>query len=88
MGPHWNLPALGVIPSLQGKGYGGVMMRAVCALADSQQLPVSLECETPWHERLYGHYGFETVQMIELAVKGCLEKQIIIIMLRRPTEAT
>ena len=83
-GPCWYLLCLGVMPGCQGQGHGRDLLRAVCAAADAQGLPAHLECETEWHQRLYGRYGFETVRRVDLSVKEDPVSVPQFLMLRQP----
>lgn len=69
--PCWYLKFLGVQPRCQGRSHGRALLCAVCALADSQRLPVSLLCETEEHQRLYGQFGFVTLEAVTLCPEGC-----------------
>lgn len=86
IGPSWYLQAIGVLKSHHGKGLGGALLRAVCALADKTQTPVYLDTESDWHEQLYNKFGFETFRKFDLTVEGAdaVRAQTEYIMVRKP----
>ena len=87
-GLSWNVHCIGVLPRVQGTGMAAALMRTVCALADYQRLPATLECETEWHERLYARYGFETIDTVVLSVKGHpVDTQKYFVMIRKAADA-
>lgn len=88
--PAWQILCLGVAPGHQGHGYGGALLRAVCSLADAQGVRVHLECESEWHERLYGKFGFVTKQKEVLRVRkrGQDDTTPAFLMLREPSDGT
>lgn len=59
--PHAFLFAIGVVPAAQGKGLGGVLMRAGLARIDAAGLPCYLESTKAANVPIYRHYGFETL---------------------------
>jgi GNAT superfamily N-acetyltransferase len=60
-GKHWYLWGLGVKPSLQGLGIGGMLMQPVLALADNDRLSCYLETMNEKNVPFYEKYGFRVV---------------------------
>jgi ribosomal protein S18 acetylase RimI-like enzyme len=56
---HWYLSVLGVEPSLQGRGYGGRLIRELFALTASQPAPIYLESDRESSAHFYRACGFE-----------------------------
>ncbi len=56
--PHWYLQFVGCLPSAQGKGYGGAVIRDRLARCDAEGLPAALETATPANVPLYQALGF------------------------------
>ncbi len=65
--PHWYLFMLGVAPTYQGQGIGGLLLQPVLKQADSEGLPCYLETNTERAVRFYQKNGFEVVRMHEFA---------------------
>jgi GNAT superfamily N-acetyltransferase len=61
--PHLTLDALGVLPGLQGRGYGRALLDATHALAESHPYTdgVYLDTESPSNVDLYEHVGYRMV---------------------------
>jgi ribosomal protein S18 acetylase RimI-like enzyme/ketosteroid isomerase-like protein len=59
---HWYLPALGVAPALQGRGFGAVLLQVVLARCDAERAPAYLEASTARNRALYERHGFETLE--------------------------
>ena len=57
--PHWYLQTIGTDPKLQGKGYGGVIMRHTLATADAAHMPCYLESSKDTNIPIYQSFGFE-----------------------------
>ena len=64
--PHWYLQAIGTEPTLQGKGYGGVVMRHQLEFVDRAHLPAYLESSKEKNIPLYASFGFEVTGEIRL----------------------
>ena len=60
-GIHWYLWGLGVKPSRQGQGIGGMLMRPVIERADVDRLPCYLETMNEKNVIFYEKYGFRVV---------------------------
>ncbi len=55
---HWYLHHLGVVPELQGRGLGAMLMRPVLERCDREALPAYLEASSPRNRALYERNGF------------------------------
>jgi GNAT superfamily N-acetyltransferase len=71
--PHLTLNVLGVLPEMQGRGYGKALLDATHALAESHPFTdgVYLDTETPSNVALYEHVGYRVVcreQLDELTI--------------------
>lgn len=55
---HWYLEVLGVVPELQGRGLGSVLLRRRLAQLDAEQLPAYLESSNSRNLTLYERHGF------------------------------
>lgn len=60
-GYHWYLWAIGVKPSQQGQGIGGMLLQPVLAQADIDHLPCYLETMNAKNVSFYEKYGFQVV---------------------------
>jgi len=60
-GKHWYLWGLGVKPSRQGLGIGGMLIQPVLALADIDRLPCYLETMNEKNVPFYEKHGFRVV---------------------------
>ena len=60
--PHWYLALMGVDPAFQGKGYAGILLKAMLSRVDREHLPCYLETQTEKNVAIYRHYGFEVVE--------------------------
>lgn len=67
---HWYLPAIGVAPAWQGRGYGAALLRPMLERCDSERLPAYLEASTPRNRVLYERHGFEVVEEGRYAADG------------------
>jgi GNAT superfamily N-acetyltransferase len=59
---HWYLPAIGVTPAWQGRGYGAALLRPMLDRCDAERLPAYLEASTPRNRTLYERHGFEVIE--------------------------
>lgn len=63
--PHWFLPAIGVDPTRQGKGYGSSLLARALEPIDRAQAIAYLEASNPRNVPLYQRFGFEVVGEIQ-----------------------
>lgn len=56
---YWNLKLIGVDPAFQGKGFGGILLKAMLKQIDQESLPCYLETENDKNISFYQHCGFE-----------------------------
>ncbi len=59
--PHWYLPAIGVEPMFQGKGYGSVLLARGLEVCDRGHVAAYLEATNSANIPLYQRFGFEVV---------------------------
>ncbi len=59
--PHWYLAALGVEPSLRGRGHARTLLTAMLARLDDMGMPAYLETHTFRNVAMYERYGFRVV---------------------------
>jgi ribosomal protein S18 acetylase RimI-like enzyme len=59
--PHWYLPAIGVDPVCQGRGYGAALLAASLGPIDRDHTAAYLETTNPANIPLYQRAGFEVV---------------------------
>ncbi|BAZ09525.1 acetyltransferase [Calothrix sp. NIES-4071] len=59
--PHWYLSFLGVAPTSQGCGIGGVLIEPILKQASCDGLPCYLETSTEKAVRFYQKHGFKVV---------------------------
>lgn len=81
-GPTWYLRALGVEPSLQGRGIGGALLAHGLARADRDGLPCYLETMNERDLRFYERHGFRIAHEGPLPPSG-----IRVFILLRPAGA-
>jgi GNAT superfamily N-acetyltransferase len=60
--PHWYLPAVGMTPAWQGRGYGAALLRQMLERCDAEGMPAYLEASTPRNRMLYERHGFELIE--------------------------
>lgn len=63
--PHWYLPAIGVEPICQGKGYGSALLARGVEVCDAGRVAAYLEASNPANIPLYERFGFEVVGKIQ-----------------------
>ncbi len=80
-GNHWYLWGLGVKPSHQGQGIGGILIQPVLAQADIDRLPCYLETMNKRNVPFYEKHGFRVMR--DGAVPG--HKLHVWAMLREPS---
>ena len=61
------LQTIGVSPELQGKGFGGKLLRAIFKHADNEETRIYLEA-TKENVPLYEKYGFQVIKEIKLSI--------------------
>ncbi len=64
--PHYYLPAIGVEPIMQGRGYGSILMEHGVAVCDRHQVAAYLESTNPANVPLYERFGFEVIGQIQV----------------------
>ncbi len=62
---HWYLPAIGVEPLSQGKGYGSALLARGLEVCDRDHAAAYLEATNPANIPLYQRFGFEVVGEIQ-----------------------
>jgi len=67
--PHYYLFAIGVVPGRQGKGLGGMVMRAALDAIDEARMPAYLENSKRENLGFYRSHGFELMEEVT-PVKG------------------
>lgn len=80
------IESVGVLSEHRGKGFGGKLIRTICELADSHSIPLYLETNTKKNESLYHHFGFQTVEIVELEAEGTPTKLKMWLMVRSPKQ--
>ena len=63
--PCWYLPLIGVDPMMQGRGFGGMLMRHAAARCDAEGMTAYLESSSPRNMALYLRHGFEVMGTIQ-----------------------
>ncbi len=59
---HWYLDPLGVEPEFQGKGHANILLKAMFARVEKENLPIYLETNTQKNVTIYEHYGFRILE--------------------------
>jgi GNAT superfamily N-acetyltransferase len=62
---HWYLPAIGVEPLHQGKGYGSALLTSGVRICDENHVAAYLEATNPANIPLYERFGFKAVGEIQ-----------------------
>ena len=62
---HWYLPAIGVEPLSQGKGYGSALLARGLEVCDRHHAAAYLEATNPANIPLYQRFGFEVIGQIQ-----------------------
>lgn len=62
---HWYLPAIGVDPMCQGKGYGSALLERGLDACDRNHEGAYLEATNPLNIPLYQRFGFEVIGEIQ-----------------------
>lgn len=63
--PHWFLPAVGVDPICQGRGYGSALMARSLERCDRDHAVAYLESSNPRNVPLYERFGFEVTARLQ-----------------------
>jgi ribosomal protein S18 acetylase RimI-like enzyme len=64
--PHWHLGPVGVLPSLQGRGIGAVLMERFCQEVDARRGAAFLETDQSRSVRFYRRFGFRVVGEVDI----------------------
>jgi len=64
--PHWYLQTIGTDPKMQGKGFGGLILRQQLAVADAAGVPCYLESSKDTNLPIYKSFGFEVTGEIKI----------------------
>ena len=59
----WYCMCFAVLPERQGRGVGSRLLRPVLRMADDRGVPLYLETHREINTQIYGHYGFDTVDI-------------------------
>ena len=62
---HWYLPAIGVDPRRQGRGYGSTLLARGLEVCDRDHVAAYLEATNPANVPLYERFGFDVVGAIQ-----------------------
>jgi GNAT superfamily N-acetyltransferase len=63
--PHWYLPLIGVLPAVQGRGYGSALLATSLARCDADGVPAYLEATSVRNVPLYERHGFVRLGTIQ-----------------------
>lgn len=66
--PFIYVPIIGVAPALQGRGFGGQLLRALIKEAERTARSLYLETEIESNVRMYERFGFVVVREITLPI--------------------
>jgi ribosomal protein S18 acetylase RimI-like enzyme len=66
LGPYIHLLIMGVSQEFQGKGFGGILLRAVIEKAETERIPIYLETQKEENIDFYEKYGFSVKKKIIL----------------------
>lgn len=64
------LQCIGIGSTQQGHGYGKSLLTLLLRTADSLKVPTYLETESDTNESLYKHFGFCTLEKVDVCVPG------------------
>lgn len=59
--PHWHLGPVGVVPELQGKGIGSLLLGEFCRMVDEERSAAWLETDKEINVSFYRKHGFEVM---------------------------
>ena len=74
--PHWYLPAIGVDPVMQRRGYGSILMDYGVSVCDDQKVAAYLESTNPENISLYEKFGFEVVGEIQAGTSPVITRML------------
>ncbi|MFC2122659.1 GNAT family N-acetyltransferase [Bacteroidota bacterium] len=66
LGPYIHLLIMGVSQDFQGKGFGGILIRAIIEKAEKERTPIYLETQKEENVTLYEKYGFSVKKKVIL----------------------
>eukprot|EP00581_Thalassiosira_minuscula_P029421 CAMPEP_0183784808 /NCGR_PEP_ID=MMETSP0739-20130205/66178_1 /TAXON_ID=385413 /ORGANISM="Thalassiosira miniscula, Strain CCMP1093" /LENGTH=258 /DNA_ID=CAMNT_0026028793 /DNA_START=58 /DNA_END=834 /DNA_ORIENTATION=+ len=64
------IQTFGVSPEQQGKGHGKKLMQVILECAESLGASVYLETESEKNQSMYHHFGFRTLEKLDISVPG------------------
>jgi ribosomal protein S18 acetylase RimI-like enzyme len=64
---HYYLPAIGILPEWQGRGFGSALLRPMLERCDRERLPAYLEASSPRNRALYERHDFKVVEEVRVA---------------------
>jgi ribosomal protein S18 acetylase RimI-like enzyme len=70
-GPHAHFGPFGVVPELQGRGIGSLVLSEYTHRLDAAAEDSYLEADKPENVALYGRYGFEVIDETEVLGVRC-----------------
>lgn len=73
---HWYLPAIGVDPQSQGKGYGSLLMACGLKACDQGHVAAYLEATNPVGIPLYQRFGFEVTGQIQAGSSPTITRMV------------
>jgi len=73
---HWYLPAIGIDPPLQGRGYGTALLAHGLEICDRSGTAAYLEATTPANIPLYERFGFKVMGRIQAGRSPALTPMI------------
>jgi GNAT superfamily N-acetyltransferase len=63
--PFWYLPLIGIDPRWQGRGFGGLLLKASLERCDRDDVPAYLEASSRRSVPLYQQHGFEVCGRVQ-----------------------
>lgn len=73
---HWYLPAMGVDPRLQGRGYGAALLESGLAACDAAHVAAYLESTNPANLPFYGRFGFVVIGEISAGTSPVVTRML------------
>lgn len=74
--PHWYLPAIGVDPVMQRRGYGSILMEHGVSVCDDQNVAAYLESTNPANISLYEKFRFEVIGEIQVGTSPVITRML------------